>query len=90
MNGSLNWLDAWKTQAQNRQQWLARALAKPPAGPWAASLRERYVQRAQHTASVQKDWAEAYLAHVKSVSDLLIKRSAKPSQSSSGSFGDAG
>jgi hypothetical protein len=90
MNQPQNWLEAWKTQAQNRQQRLAQALSQKPANQQMATLREIYMKRAQQAAAVYKNWAEAYGAHMKSIAEILANQPTKASSTpKGGSLGDA-
>jgi hypothetical protein len=91
MSAFQNWLDAWKAQAQTRQQWLAQKLAQPSPTPAAASLRSYYLKRAQQAVSNQRSLGEAWVSHLKSVNNILSSQPSKTGPSSrGGSLGDAG
>ena len=97
MNGSQNWVEAWKARAEVRRQTLAQALTRKPINPAVASIRELYIKRAQNAVSARKSWAEAYLAHVKGLHSIISNQSVgsasstgNTSSSTKGSLGDAG
>jgi hypothetical protein len=90
MNGSLNWLDAWKAKADNKRQRLAQALSRKPVNPAMASIRDLYLKRAQNAVSTHQNWAEAYVAHVKGIASIVSAKPAASGAASKGSLGDAG
>jgi hypothetical protein len=91
MNASSTWLDAWKAKAESRRQRLAQALTRKPTNPAAAAVRERFIKQAQTALTARKDWADAYVAHVKDLANTLSRPSAATARpGSKGSLGDAG
>jgi len=90
MNGSQTWLNAWKTMAENRRQVLEQALAKKPVNPAMATVRDLYLKRAQAAAKVRLNFAEAYVAHAKTMSRIVGKAADGGSPGSKGSVGEAG
>jgi hypothetical protein len=91
MSALQNWLDAWKAQAQTREQWLSQALSQAPRNPAAASVRSFYLKRAQQAVNNQRNWGEAWVSHLKSVSNILSNQPSKTGPSArGGSLGDAG
>jgi hypothetical protein len=90
MNGSKNFLDAWKTRAEARRQAIAQALNRKPANPAVAPLRDLYIKRIQTVMNNRKDWVEAYSSHIKGLTNILSNPSTASSTSSSkGSLGDS-
>lgn len=90
MNGTSNWLDAWKTRAENRRQMLAQALSRKPVTARAQTLRDQYLKRVQNAVSTRHNWADAYANHLKAVQSIVATPPASSSSvadSKSGSLG---
>jgi hypothetical protein len=85
-----NWLDIWKTRAENRRQLLAQALSRKPTNATHASFRDMYVKQWQSRMNNRKDRVEAYLGHVKGMTNILSRPASTGSSSPKGSLGDAG
>ena len=90
MNGTSNWLDAWKTRAENRRQMLAQMLNRKPASARAQTLRDQYLKQVQNALSTRQSWADAYAKHVKEMHSIVANPSASSSSVSGPKSGSLG
>ncbi len=92
MNVGQDWIDAWKTRAENRRQLLAQRLARQPLGPGLRAIRAQYLKNAQTLLNNRRNWAQAYHKHVEAmaqiVSQNLTRGGGTRTSSSKGSLGD--
>ena len=90
MNGTSNWLDAWKTRAENRRQLLAQVLNRKPVTARAQTLRDQYLKRVQNAVNTRHSWADAYAKHLKAMQSIVANPTASSSSVSDSKSGSLG